>query len=108
MKITHKELKEMIDKAVRKNLQEGSTFSARRVIDAVAGDASREFEKQIVQNLGIVDPDELRPEMQAKYLEIVGEMEKGFKNAVRAAVKKLQNFPKKEDVQQKEGSGYEK
>lgn len=105
MKITQRELQEMIREAVRKKLQqkrkkklqEGSSFTARRVIDEIIPTKAREFEADIISNLGILGPDELRPEMQVKYLAIAEEMREGFRQAARAAVRKLQNFPKKED-----------
>lgn len=96
MEITKKELQKMIREAVAKQLNEGSSFTARRIIDSVAGDASMDFEAQIIQHLDLMPPDDLRPDMQVKYLAVVEEMKQGFKDSVRAAVRKLQHFPKKE------------
>jgi hypothetical protein len=97
MEITKKELKKMIQEAIEEKLKlNESSFTARRIIDSVAGDASMDFEAQIIQHLDLMPPDDLRPPEQVKYLGIVEEMKQGFKDSVRAAVRKLQHFPKKE------------
>jgi hypothetical protein len=58
---------------------------------------SMEFEKNIVDALGLMNPDHMQPDLQAKYFQIVTNMKEGIKGAVMDAAKQLISFPRQDD-----------
>jgi hypothetical protein len=93
-KIQKKQLQEAITKAVEKTLMESSHFTAMRNIEHAATTTSMEFERNIVDILGLMDPDTLPPELQAKFFQIVTKMKDGLKTSIMDAAKQLVAFPK--------------
>jgi len=100
MKITQKELKEMIREAVAKKiaLNEGSNdFEAKRKIIHKAQEVSMEFEKEIINLLGLISPEEYdSQERLAAYYNVVKTFENEFVNAVTKVVHDLAKFPRKD------------
>lgn len=99
MKISEPELKKMIKEAVKKKmatLKESSDFTAKRKIIHSAQNASMEFEGEIKSLLNLVEPDDLPPNMQTKYLEIAEEMKKEVVQAVANAVRRFATMPRKD------------
>lgn len=97
MKITDKELRELVREVVRKKvatLKEGEDFSARREVVEAAKTASRTFEKEIVKLLGLIPPDELPDNLQQAYYVVVDDMKEAVVTAVMNATRELAKFPK--------------
>lgn len=94
IKITTDEIVEMVKEAVQV-VKEANDFSAKRQIIFAAQSASMDFEKEIVKGLDLVDPDQMNnPKLQAQYLSVVKEMERGVVHAVAKAIKQLIAFPR--------------
>lgn len=99
-KITKTSLKEAISKAVKTEiakLLESNHFSAMRQIEHMASSTSMEFEKNILDSLGLESPDNMQPELQQKYFQIAQAMKAGIRTAVLDAAKQLISFPRRED-----------
>lgn len=97
MKITEKQLRELIREAIKGKLaflKEGNDFTAKRHIINSAMNTSMSFESEIVKLLDLVAPDELPPEVQKKYYSVVKVMEQEFVYAVTKAVETLSRFPR--------------
>lgn len=97
MKITEQEIRKMVQEAIENKLKHSSDFSARRQIIQAAQNASMEFENEMRSLLNLVNPDELPPPLQRKYLEIVEAMKDGVLVAVGEAMKKLATLPRNND-----------
>lgn len=95
-KVSRKTLEEAISKMVARTLTESNHFSAMRSIQHAATSTSMEFERNIVDTLGLMDPDHMQPDLQAKYFEIVSKMKDGLVNSVMDATKQLISFPRAE------------
>ena len=94
---TEKELRKLVQEAVRTKLQEsGADFSAKRQIIHAAQSASMSFENEIVNALGLKRPDEMHEEAQQAYLKVVKEMERKIVEAVSDALTNLVRFPRNE------------
>lgn len=89
-------LKEMAENLSSSILTESNHFSAMRTIEHSATSTSMEFEKSIVDVLGLEHPDNYQPELQKKYYEIVQIMKAGIVSAVMDAANQLVTFPKTE------------
>ena len=90
----------MIREAVKKklsSLNEANDLTARRQIIQSAQTTSMTFENDIVKLLNLVPPDNLPPETQKRYLEVVKNLENAFVLAVADAVKELSRFPRNDD-----------
>lgn len=96
-KINSKQLKETIQSIVKRAILESSHFSAMRSIEHMAASTSMEFEKNIVDSLGIMNPDHMQPDVQIKYFQVVNLMKNGIKDAVMEAAKQLVAFPRQDD-----------
>jgi hypothetical protein len=98
MKITQKELKEMIREAVAKKiaLKEGNNdFEAKRKIIHKAQEVSMEFEKEIISLLGLMPPGEYNSKEHLEaYYNVVKTFETEFVNAVTKVVHQLAKFPR--------------
>ncbi len=97
MKITEKELREMVKEAVVKKLSEGADFTAKRKVIHSAQQASMEFENEIVSLMNLADPDSMDPHVQKAYFRIVKEMEENIVRAVYEALTKLAGYPRKNE-----------
>lgn len=95
-KINRKKLSEAVTKAVIQ-LAESNHFSAMRNIEHMAASTSMEFEKNIVDALGLLNPDSMDPQIQTKYFQIVTKMKDGIRTAVMDAAKELLSFPRQQD-----------
>jgi hypothetical protein len=95
-KINGKKLAEAIQTIVKTTLLESNHFSAMRSIEHMAASTSMEFEKNIVDALGLMNPDHMQPDLQAKYFQVVSNMKEGIKSAVMDAAKQLISFPREE------------
>lgn len=95
-KINKSQLSEAIQTLVKQTLQESNHFSAMRSIEHMAASTSMEFEKNIVDALGLMDPDHMQPDVQARYFEVVSRMKDGIKNSTMEAAKALTAFPRQE------------
>jgi len=96
-KINKKQLAEAVEVAVKKALLESNHFTAMRNIEHAAVNTSMEFEKNIVEALGLMNPDHMQPNVQAKYYEIVTRMKEGIKASIMDAAKQLVAFPRAEE-----------
>jgi hypothetical protein len=96
-KISKKQLVEAIEKVVKKTLLESNHFTAMRNIEHAAVNTSMEFEKNIVEALGLMNPDHMQPGVQAKYFQIVTQMKEGIKSSIMDAAKMLSAFPRADD-----------
>jgi hypothetical protein len=96
-KINKKQLAEAVEVAVKKALLESNHFTAMRNIEHAAVNTSMEFEKNIVEALGLMNPDHMQPNVQAKYFEIVTRMKEGIKTSIMDAAKLLATFPRAEE-----------
>lgn len=96
-KINKKQLAEAVEVAVKKALLESNHFTAMRNIEHAAVNTSMEFEKNIVEALGLMNPDHMQPNVQAKYYEIVTRMKEGIKASIMDAAKQLTAFPRAEE-----------
>ena len=105
MKITEKEIKELVREAVKQklknikaaSLQESSDFTAKRQIIHSAGQTAMGFEAEILKLMNIQSPDELPVHLQQKYLEIAEDMKRKMISAVEEAVNRLSLFPRTDD-----------
>jgi hypothetical protein len=95
-KINKKHLAEAVQAAVKKALLESSHFTAMRQIQHAAATTSMEFEKTITETLGLMDPDQMQPQVQAAYFKIVTTMKDGIMNSIMDAAKELTSFPRAE------------
>ena len=97
-KITQKQLAEAVEKIVKINLKESNHFTAMRSIEHAADTTSMEFERNIVDTLGLRDQYHLQPDVQAKFFQIVTKMKQGIRAAIMDAAKELVPFPKAEQA----------
>lgn len=111
MKITEEQLRKMIREALKEHphfksrqLQEGSDYTAGRQVILSAQQAAFDFEKEIVKNLGLVNPDDLHPEARKRFNDIVETMKDNIVVAVKDAVDQLTPFPRLEDLQSNSGA----
>lgn len=103
MKITKKELSEMIQEAIKQSLNESEKlnesgdFMSRRELLHKARDASFKFEQEIIKTLDLEDPNKMAPEDRTTFLHIVRAMGKGITNSVAKAIisMKRSNLPQK-------------
>jgi|LakMenE01Jun11ns_1017448.scaffolds.fasta_scaffold8237112_1 hypothetical protein len=96
-KINKKQLAEAVEVAVKKVLLESNHFTAMRNIEHLANSTSMEFEKNIVDALGLMNPDHMQPDVQQKYFQIVSSMKEGIKSSIMDAAKQLVSFPRADD-----------
>lgn len=96
-KINKKQLAEAIEAGVKKALLESNHFTAMRNIEHAATTTSMEFEKTITETLGLMNPDHMQPNVQAKYFQIVTTMKEGIKSSIMDAAKQLVSFPRAEE-----------
>lgn len=103
IKISEKDLKEMIFKIAAAKLQEsggvggigmGNPIMAKREIIALMDQTSRSFEQEIIKTFKLQSPDNLSPELQRSYLEVVEGMKAKMVAAAMEAVQQLIKFPK--------------
>lgn len=102
MKITEEELQGMIKEAVKKKiaaLNESSDFTAKRQIVHSAASAAMEFEAEIKSGLGLIDPDQLPPNLQDKYFNIAEEMKAAVVKVVADAVRRFASLPRVDNGQ---------
>ena len=67
---------------------------AVRRINHLAAETALDFEDTILGNLNIIPPDEMSPELQDAYKNIMGEMQRKVCAAVVDALQHLQKFPR--------------
>lgn len=102
IEMTKTELKEMVNSilengggmttlGIKKN-----PIMAKREIIAMMDSTSRSFEREILKTFNLRDPDELSPELQKRYLEIVEAMKSKLVAAAMEAVQQLISFPSNE------------
>jgi len=97
-RISSKRLSETIQTLVKLAiLREGTHFTAMRNIEHMAASTSMDFEKTITDALGLVNPDDMQPEIQEKYYEVVTRMKDQIRKAALEAAKDLISFPHRED-----------
>lgn len=95
----------MINVSVRKKLQEagvggigaGNPIMAKREIIALMDQTSRSFEQEIIKTFKLQNPDNLSPELQRAYLEIVEGMKAKMVAAAMEAVQGLIKFPRQDE-----------
>jgi hypothetical protein len=104
MQLTEQELRQLVREVISRKLEEkkelqkeARDYSARREVVLAAERAAMDFEQQIVQLLGLVHPDELRPEIQRQYHAVVKQMSDELTSAVMGAARQLSKFPKQDD-----------
>ena len=107
MKISKQEIKNLVKEVITEKkvdvevLKEASDFTAKRKIIQAAQTASMEFEQQIASLLGLVNPDELQPVLQQRYLDAAESMKSKVVRAVAEAVQEFAKMPR----EQKETKG---
>lgn len=94
MKITEKELRDLVNEAISTKLTENRDFTAKRQIVQAAQTASMSFENEISTLLDLVPPDDLNPVLQKAYFEIVEQMKLEIVHSVSEAVTKLSRLPR--------------
>ena len=99
-KINKRQLAEAVEVAVKKALLESNHFTAMRNIEHAAINTSMEFETNIVDALGLMNPDHMQPNLQAKYYQIVTTMKEGIKSSIMDAAKQLVSFPRAENTRE--------
>lgn len=104
--ITEAELRALVRESLKKKLgqtplNESLALSAKRKLTLSAKEHTMDFEKKIVDTLGLTDPDELSEELQKQYIEIVEEMQNRVVAAVQEAVAKLATFPREDGTEPK-------
>jgi len=97
IKIHKQQLAEAVKTAVAKALLESNHFTAMRNIEHLANATSMEFEKNLVDSLGLMNPDHMQPDVQQKYFQIVTAMKDGIKTSIMDAAKQLVSFPRADD-----------
>lgn len=104
MKITEKELRELVREALKQNpkvkehLKESADYMAGRQVIISAQQASLDFEQEIIKTLGLVNPDDLHPSVRQKFNDVVEKMKDDIVGAVKNAVNGLSPFPRLDDV----------
>lgn len=126
MKITEQELHQMIKEALQKRgiktpssvpavtsktfkkpVKESADYMAGRQVIVSAQQASLDFEKEIIKTLGLVNPDELHPNLRKRFNEIVETMKDDIVSAVKIAVDGLSPFPREDDKNTQKSVGPE-
>lgn len=122
MKITEQELHKMIKEALQKRgikptsvpkvtpkkvTKESADYMAGRQVIVSAQQASLDFEKEIIKTLGLVNPDELHPNLRKRFNEIVETMKDDIVSAVKIAVDGLAPFPREDDKNTQKSVGPE-
>lgn len=108
MKISKKQLEQLIESAVEKklsSLNESSDFTAKRRIIYSAQNMSMEFEEEIKNILNLKNPDELEEGVQQKYFEVVEKMKDDIIKAVSVATRDLVRFPRNDDGEGSKSNG---
>ena len=106
MKITEKELRQIVREALKNNpkvqkyLKENADYMAGRQVLISAQQASLDFEQEIIKTLGLVSPDDLHPELRKKFNFVVETMKDDIVEAVKTAVNQLAAFPRVDDVKE--------
>lgn len=101
-KINRKRLEEALAGAVKSTVSkifESSQFSALRSIEHLAASTAMDFEKNILDSLGLEHPDKMPPEVQEKYLHIVNAMRDDMRNVIVGTARKLISFPRQAEKQ---------
>lgn len=94
VKMTKQQLKEMVGALLEFDLLgKRNPIMAKREIIAMMDSTSRNFEREIIKTFNLRDPDELTPELQRKYLEVVEGMKGKLVSAAMEAVQQLISFP---------------
>ena len=93
MKITQKELQEMVRVIVDKKML-AENYMATRKLEIMARDFALGFEAKIVSELGLSQPDEMEPMMRARYHEAMKTMGDKIVAAVIDAIAEVKNLPK--------------
>lgn len=98
IKMTRQQLKEMVVSLLEFDLLgKKNPIMAKREIIALMDATSRNFEREIIKTFNLRDPDELTPELQRKYLEVVEGMKGKLVAAAMEAVQQLISFPTNDD-----------
>ena len=121
MKITEQEIRDMVVEALKKKhskqtqqaqpslkkkaVKESADYMAGRQVIVSAQQASLDFEKEIIKTLGLVNPDEIHPNIRKRFNEIVETMKDNIVSAVKVAVDGLSPFPRVDDVANKGNQG---
>ena len=92
--MSKQQLKEMVTALLEFDLLgKKNPIMAKREIIAMMDSTSRNFEREIIKTFNLKDPDDLQPELQRKYLEIVEGMKTKLVAAAMEAVQQLIAFP---------------
>lgn len=100
-KISKTVLETMIKESIKKKLLESNNFTALRQLKHQAVSTSMAFESNIQSELNLMDPDQLSPDLQKKYYEIVDQLKDNIVNSVLNTSKLLASFPKNETASKK-------
>lgn len=110
MKITEEQLRKIVRESLRNNpkvqkyLRESSDYMAGRQVIISAQQASLDFEQEIIKTLGLVNPDDLHPQLRQKFNHLVEGMKEEIVEAVKKAVDGLVSFPRVDDVKSDGGN----
>lgn len=104
MAITKKQLREALQLEVHKALflREFAQYTATRSLMIKAQQAALDFEKDIVKELDLVNPDTMDEISQQVYHQATEKMAKLVTNAVVDCVKSLEGLPKNQETANEE------
>jgi hypothetical protein len=90
------ELEEEEDEVVESlpSKSKGRDVRAERRLELIAEEAAVDLEDPIVAKLNLVDPNDMSPEDQEKYIEVMNVMQDKVTAAVLEAVSQLSSLPK--------------
>ncbi len=91
-------IKEEIKLETARQLNENSHFTAERNLEDLAVKTIRDFEKHLLSELGLQPLDEMNPDSQEHYKQIVDQITIIFKTAIKERVKLFASLPKLNDV----------
>lgn len=75
----------------------GRDIKAERRLELIAEEAAVDLEEPIINKLNLIDPNEMSPEDQEKYIEVMNVMQEKVTAAVLEAVSQLSGLPKIEE-----------
>jgi hypothetical protein len=97
MKIKQKDFRQIVENIIKEKfsiLFENQDFTATRRLTHSATKVAMDFENEIVKELKLTIPDQMSPELQNAYNNIMSEMQKKICNAVIESLTALQKFPR--------------
>jgi hypothetical protein len=95
--VTSVEDVEVVEKKAVESVSEkpsGRDIKAERRLELIAEEAAVDLEEPIISKLKLVDPNDMSPEEQEMYIEVMNVMQEKVTAAVLEAVSQLSSLPK--------------